>query len=118
VRLARLPERLVKLLAILATLSFLIIELAEALTRCSPLARPLIPGNGKISRLQMSETKLSSLALSTRDGASTGIRLVDKSDCDLLIGIDDEACEFSFRALVFLMITWHSDDLGPTVVAR
>jgi hypothetical protein len=89
--LARLPERFVKLLAILATLSFLIIELAEALTRCSPLTRPVIPGNGRISRLQMSEINPSSLALSARDGASTGMRLVDNSDWDLLMVVVDEA---------------------------
>jgi hypothetical protein len=104
VRLARLPERLVKLLAILATLSFLIIELAEALTRFSPLTRPVIPGNGKIARLQISEIKLSSLALSARDGARTGIRLVDKRDWDLLMVVVG-VCVFSFRALVFLIIT-------------
>src|SRR3954454_16114960 len=53
-RLARLPDRFVKLLAILATLSFRIIELAEARTGCSLRLRPVIPGYGRISRVQTS----------------------------------------------------------------
>lgn len=38
------PDRLVKLLVMLATLSFRIMELAEERTRCSLRARPVIPG--------------------------------------------------------------------------
>lgn len=75
-----LADRFVKLLAILATLSFRIIELAEARTRCSLRALPAMPGNGIISRVQTSPRRFSSLIRSARGGASTGIRFVVSSD--------------------------------------
>jgi len=105
------------LLAILATLSILIIELAEALTRCSLLILPVIPGKGRISRVQTSDNKFSSRTLSARGGASTGIRLVVRRDWDLFMLVDEADWEISFKVVVFLISTWHSDDFGPTVVA-
>lgn len=79
--LARLADRLVKELAMLATLNLRIIDDAEALTMCSLLDRFVMPGNGRISRLQTSDKRASSRARSPRDGASTGIRvLVVSSD--------------------------------------
>jgi hypothetical protein len=101
----------------LATLSFLIIELAEALTRCSLLVRPVIPGKGRISRVQTSDIRFSRRTLSVREGASTGIRFVVRSDWDLFMLIDDTEWEISRKELVFLIMTWHNDDFGPTVVA-
>ena len=78
--LAVLGVRFVKVLAMLATLSFLIIDVADALTRCSLLDRAVIPGNGRMSRVHTSDRRASSRALSPRDGAMTGTRLfmVDK----------------------------------------
>ena len=113
-RLAMLPDRLVKLLVMLATLSFRIIEWAEARTRCSLLAWPAIPGNGRISRVQTSARRLSSLTRSERAGARTGIRLVVRSDCDLLM---EAGATSSLETFVFLMMTWQSPDIGSTVVA-
>src|SRR6187402_2380823 len=84
-RLARLPDRFVKLLAILATLSFRIIELADARTGCSLRLRPVIPGYGRNSRVQTSDRMVSRRIRSARVGASTGMRLVVTRDCDLLI---------------------------------
>jgi hypothetical protein len=105
VKLAKLPERLVKLVVMLATLSLRIMELADARTRCSLLVRPGSPGNGRISRDQTSESKFSSLALSLRDGVSIGIRLVVRRDWDRLIVELDAECGISFIPLVFLIIT-------------
>jgi len=75
-----LEGRFVKVLAMLATLSFLIIEVADRLTEWSLLYRAVIPGNGRMSRVHTSDRRASSRALSPRDGARTGIRLfvVDK----------------------------------------
>lgn len=100
-----LPDRFVKLLAILATLNLRIMELAEARTRCSLRARPAIPGKGIISRVHTSERRFSSRTRSARDGASTGIRFDVKRDCDLLILADDAECGTSLEAFVFLMMT-------------
>lgn len=74
VMLARLAERLVNWLAMLVTLSFLIIECADVRIRCSFRARTVTPGNGRISRVHTSERSTSNRALSPRDGASTGTR--------------------------------------------
>jgi hypothetical protein len=104
-RLAILLERLVKLLAMLATLSFLIIELADARTRCSFRARPLIPGKGRTSRLQTSESRASSRILSARGGAKTGMRLDARRDCDRLIEALDVLWSIFLQAFVFLIMT-------------
>ena len=45
------------------------------------------------------------------------MRFVVSSDCDLFMAAFEEEVEASFKALVFLMITWHKGDFGPTVVA-
>lgn len=85
--LVKLPDRLVKVLAILATLSLRIIEDAEERTRCSPRLRHGIPGNGSTSFVQTSERRDSRRALSPRGGARIGtLPFVVNSDCDLLIG--------------------------------
>jgi hypothetical protein len=116
-RLAMLLDRFVKLLAKLATLNFLIMELADARTRCSLRARPVIPGNGRMSRVQTSARRVSSRTRSARDGARTGMRFVVRRDCDLLIEAHDAEWGILLREFVFLMITWQSPDFGPTVVA-
>lgn len=113
-KLTTLLDRFVKLLAILATLSLRIIELADARTRCSLRARVVIPGNGMISEVQTSASRCSILILSTREGARTGIRFVVRSDWDLLIEL---GAVDSLHALVFLMITWKRPVIDPTVVA-
>ena len=118
-KLVVLAERFEKLPAMLATLSFLITEDAEARTMCSLLDRTVMPGKGKTSRVQTSESIASSLARSPRDGASTGIRsLVASKDCDRLIEAAVVNVELSLTTLVFLRMTWHKGDFGPTVVAR
>lgn len=105
-KVATLPDRLLlKLLVMLATLSFLIIEDAEERTRCSPLLRPVIAGYGRMCLVQTSASSLSSRILSLREGARTGMRFVVSSDWDLLIAVCEDEVEASFNALVFLMIT-------------
>jgi len=117
--LARLADRLVKELVMLATLSLRIIEDADVRTMCSLRARLVMPGNGSMSRLQTSESSASSRARSPLEGASTGIRVfVVSSDWDRLIGKAVGPVAASFRTLVFLSMTWHRGDFGPTVVAR
>lgn len=117
VMLAKLAERLVKLLVMLVTLSLRIIDCAELRIICSLRARVVIPGKGRTSRDHTSESRASSLALSPRDGASTGIRpLVARRDCDRLMVVLDEDVA-SFSTLVFLTTTWQSGVFGPTVVA-
>ena len=120
-RLARLAERLLKLLAMLTTLSLRMTDDADARTRCSLLDRAVIPGKGRMSRVHTSESSASSRARSPREGASTGIRaVVVRSDWERLI------CEptpellwgASLMTLVFLRMTWQRGDLGLTVVAR
>lgn len=84
-KLARLVDRLLKLLVMLP-LNLRIIDEADALTGWSLLGRAVIPGNGRTSRVQVSDRRASSRALSAREGAKTGIRLfVVKRDCDLLM---------------------------------
>jgi hypothetical protein len=100
-----LPDRLVKLLAMLATLSFLIIELADARTRCSLRVRPFIPGKGRMSRLQTSESSPSSRIRSARDGARTGMRFVVSRDCDRFIEALDVVWSIFLQAFVFLIMT-------------
>ena len=104
-RLAMLPERFVKLLAILATLSFRMMELADALVRISLRTRPDIPGYGSISRVQTSARIASKRTRSVRAGARMGTRLVVRSDCDLLMDADDIGCEASLAEFVFLIMT-------------
>lgn len=103
----------------LATLSLRIMELADAFTRYSLLDRAVIPGNGRMSRVQTSESSASSRALSPREGARIGIRLLVVSrDMERLMGEPDAETGASRTTLVFLRITWHKGVLGPTVVAR
>lgn len=117
VMLARLAERLVNWLAMLVTLSFRIMECADVRIRCSFRARTVTPGNGRISRVHTSERSTSSLALSPRDGASTGTRPLGASrDWERLIVVFNEDCVF-FSRLVFLRITLHNGDFGLTVIA-
>ena len=105
-KLATVSERLLlKLLVILATLSFLIIEEAEERTRCSPLLRPVIAGYGRMCLVQTSASSFSRRILSLREGARTGMRFVVSNDWDLLIAAFEDEVDASFRALVFLMIT-------------
>ena len=92
-------------------------ELADARTRCSLRARPVMPGNGRTSRVQTSERIVSSRIRSAREGARTGMRFVVRRDCDLLIAVVDAEVGMSLKAFVFLIITWQSPDIGPTVVA-
>ncbi len=73
-----------------------------------------MPGKGSTSRVQTSARRVSSRILSAREGASTGMRFVVRSDWDLFIEARDAD---SLKALVFLMMTWQSPDSGPTVVA-
>ena len=40
-----------------------------------------------------------------------------RSDCDLLIAVVDEELGMSLNEFVFLIMTWQSPDIGPTVVA-
>ena len=78
---AELTVRLVKLLAMLTTLSLRITDDADARTRCSLLDRAVIPGKGRISRVQTSARSASSRARSPRAGASTSMRVfVVRSD--------------------------------------
>ena len=117
--LALLLERLVKELAMLATLSLRITEDAEDRTRCSLRARTVIPGKGRTSRVHTSERRASRRARSPRDGARTGMReFVVSRDCDLLMDDFEADTVASLSTLVFFRMTWHSGDLGPTVVAR
>lgn len=99
----------------LATLSFRIMEVADARTRCSLRLRPVMPGNGRMSRVHTSVSRASSLILSARGGANTVIRFVVRRDCDLFIETVDA---LSLNAFVFLIITWQRLVWGPTVVAR
>lgn len=120
-RLARLAERLLKLLAMLTTLSLRMTDDADARTRCSLLDRAVIPGKGRMSRVHTSERSASSRARSPRDGASTGIRaVVVRSDWERLIWEPTPELLWgaSFMTLVFLRMTWQRGDFGPTVVAR
>lgn len=99
------PERLAKLLVMLATLSFRIMELAEERTICSLRARPVIPGYGRICFVHTSESKRSSLTLSALEGARTGMRFVPSRDCDLLTAAFVDEVTVSLVALVFLIMT-------------
>jgi hypothetical protein len=105
-KLARLAERLPKVLVMLTTLSFRITDDADARTSCSLLERAVIPGKGKMSLVQTSDKRASSRALSAREGASTGMRLfVVRSDCDLLIWEPWREVEASLTTLVFFSMT-------------
>lgn len=107
------------MLAMLATLSFRITDDADDRTRCSLLARTVMPGKGRTSRVQTSDKRASSRALSPLEGARTGTReVVVSRDCDLLICDFNTGAGASFSMLVFFKMTWYSGDLGPTVVAR
>lgn len=119
-KLDALGGRFVKVLAMLVALSFLIIEDADDLTKCSPLGRAVIPGNGRTLRVHTSDKRASSRALSPRDGARTGMRLlVVDSDCDrLMVILDVVESTVLFTSLVLLRMTWHRGDFDPTVVAR
>ena len=116
----KLLDLLVKELAILATLSFLMTVDAEVRTKFSLRARVVMPGNGRISRLQTSARNTSSRARSLRAGASTGIRaLVVSRDCERWMADDvDELFAASRTTLVFFNTTWHNGTFGPIVVAR
>jgi hypothetical protein len=107
--LAKLADRLPKLpakLLVKPPLSLRIINDADARTRCSLLDRAVIPGNGNTSRVQTSDKRASTRALSAREGARTGIRLfVVKSDCDLFIREAGPEAGDSFSALVFFRMT-------------
>lgn len=118
--LATLFDLFAKELAMLATLNFRITVLAELRTRCSLRDLLFMLGNGSTSRLQMSDIKVSSRALSPRGGAITGMRgfAVVSNDCERLIDELEVPSEPSRITLVFLRITWHKGDFGPTVVAR
>jgi hypothetical protein len=107
-RFAKLAERRLKLPVMLTALSLRIIDDADARTRCSLLDRAVIPGKGRTSRVQTSESRASSRARSARAGASTGTRLlVVSNDCDRLIGVLLlEIVGPSLAALVFLRMTW------------
>jgi hypothetical protein len=79
--LVELPVRFVNEFAILATLSLRIIVEAEVRTRCSLRDRAVIPGKGRILRLQTSESCASRRARSPRGGANIGIlEVVVRSD--------------------------------------
>lgn len=120
--LATLPDLLEKVLAMLATLSLRIMDDAPLRTRCSPRPRTVMPGKGKTSRVQTSESSPSSLARSDLDGVSRDTRFggpsSDSDLCGPCFDDPDEGPAVSFSKLVFLSTTWQSDDLGPTVVAR
>lgn len=104
--LAELADRLVKVLVMLATLNFRIMVEAELRTRFSLLARLVIPGKGRIFRLQTSASSDSSRARSFRDGARTGtLVLVVRSDWDRLMGELEIALEGSFIVVVFFSMT-------------
>ena len=104
---------------ILATLSFRFMAEAELRTKYSLLDRFVIPGNGRADLLQTSASKASRRARSPRPGERTGIlEFVVKRDCERLIGDTAPAVDGSFNKVVFFSITWHKEDLGPTVVAR
>lgn len=107
-RLARLAERRLKLPVMLTALSLRIMDDADDRTRCSLLDRAVIPGKGRISRVQTSESRASRRARSARAGARTGTRLlVVSSDCDRLIWVLLPAVVGpSLAALVFLRMTW------------
>ena len=68
-------------------------------------------------RDQTSAKMRSKRILSLLEGAKMGMRFVASSDWDLFITAL-ELVAVSLSALVFLMMTWQSGDLGPTVVAR
>ncbi|KAK5624678.1 hypothetical protein RRF57_000394 [Xylaria bambusicola] len=90
----------------LAALSFRIIVDAELRTRCSFLNREVIPGYGKMLRLQTSANDASMWALSARDGARTGIReFVVSRDCERLIDDGKFMGVTSLTVLVFLSMT-------------
>ena len=110
-------------------LSLRIMFVAEALTRYSLLLRAVIPGKGRMSRVQTSESMASRRARSPRGGARMGMRLlvgVARRDMERLIELEvEELWEeegeegvASRTTEVFLIITWHKGVLGPTVVAR
>lgn len=106
VELAVLAERFVKGLVRLAALSFRIMVDAELRTRCSLLDRVVIPGKGKILRLQTSAKIASKRARSAQGGTRTGIReFVVRSDCERLIGNGRFPGEVSLTMLVFFRIT-------------
>lgn len=105
VMLVKLAERLVKVLVMLVTLSLRIMDCAEVRIICSLRARVVIPGKGSASRVHTSESRASSLALSPRVGASTGIRPLEaRRDCvRLMVALDEVAASFS--TLVFRTTT-------------
>ena len=118
-RLVTLGDLLVKVLAMLVTLNFRIIDDADERTACSLLARAVMPGKGKIPRVQTSATRASSRALSPGDGARTGSRpVVVSNDCERLIDAVVVLLVDSFSMVVFFNMTWDIGDLAPTVVAR
>ena len=77
VMLATLFDRFESELAILVTLSFRIMVLADERTSCSLRDLFVIPGNGRTSRVQMSASKASSRARSPLWGARIGTRKFD-----------------------------------------
>lgn len=115
--LARLADRLVNVLAMLATLSLRITECADVRMRCSFRARTVIPGKGSTSRVHTSDSNASSRALSPRDGANIGTRpLVASRDCErLMLALTEDRASFS--TLVLRIMTLHNGDLGLTVIA-
>lgn len=110
--LAMLTDRLVKELAMLATLSFLITEEALERTRCSLRERTVIPGKGRASRVHTSDKIASSLDRSPLEGERIVTRLSGgaTSDCDLwrrvLADTVATATELSLSTVVFFRTTW------------
>lgn len=104
--LAELADRFANEFVMLATLSFRIIVDAEVRTSCSLLDRFVMPGNGRICRLQTSESWASRRARSPRGGAKIGIlELVVKRDCDRLSGESGAVLVDSLIVMVFFTMT-------------
>lgn len=92
----------------------------EARTKCSLRVLLAMLGNGKSSRLQMSDISPSSRARSARDGVRTGsLVFVVRSDWERFIARPEvEVPAPSLTTLVFLRTTWHNGAFDATVVAR
>ena len=119
VMLVTLGDLLVNVLAMLVTLNFRIMDDAEERTACSLLARAVMPGKGRTSRVQTSDTRASSRARSPGEGARTGTRpVVASNDCERLIEVDGVLIVGSFSMVVFFKMICDNGDFGPTVVAR
>jgi hypothetical protein len=117
--LEKLGERREKLLAMLAMLSFRIIEFADARIWFSTL-RFDMPGNGSMSFVHTSSSIVSSLMRSALRGARVGTWWEDMNDCDRVTTPGDNVGgeSGSFCACVFLMMTWLVLVFAPRVAAR